>query len=482
MVDRTRARSNQNLSGQANPFIVTTSHEKPSSASRRLIRSHVMRGKNVKKPASSHLKPGAWMNRDSGAEEDLEAAEEKSMVPNPRLEFAGSGLAFFRFADGVQPYMADMIFKFFTILKQSLYPIEVCLAWDPESSKWFEYLQSDAMYLHSMVWSTQLYFDWLQGSGPSHSTLVHFSKTLNLLQGRVVDPDMATSDTTISVVVTLVMMTALVGKQEEAKRHMKGLHRMVVVRGGLRELRENSQLQIKCCRADLSIALANGTKPFFFSKNIAWEPFLPTKEDHIVPLTDMDTRLANIWGDLRTFCRSANIAFQTGQKVDPELFQETLISIEYRLIHLDPNEDFLQETLRLATLAFSTTVFLQTVGVKARYDSLSRQSRSSIHLESFEQAPHDLCIWILFVAAVFAVTGEDDYWVIPLLQERLRRVEVETWNTVRGILKKFLWIDALHDAEGERIFDRVCRQGSEAVGLVESCDIISRKRMENKNE
>ncbi|KAF8849032.1 hypothetical protein BDZ45DRAFT_773889 [Acephala macrosclerotiorum] len=454
-------RKNQNSTGSTNIFIVSTSLDEPNTAARKLIRSHVMRGKNAKKVASSHLKPGAWINRDGGAEGDLVRTEEVSTLSGPRMEFTGSGLSTFQFADDVQPYMADLIFKFFTVIKESLYPIEVCLSWDPRSSKWFEYLQSDAAYLHSMMWSTQLYFDWLQGREPSHSALVHLNTTLNLLRSRIVDGQIATSDTTISAVIGLVMMAVLVGNQEEARKHMDALHKMVAMRGGLRALRENSQLQIKCCRADLSIALASGTTPFFFSSNIAWEPFLPTADDHIVPLPDMDLKLANSWCDLRTFCRSANIAFQTGQKVNPELFQETLISIEYRLIHLDLEKDILQETLRLATLAFSTTVFLQMAGVKVRYGSLSRQLKSSIHHKSLEQAPDDLCIWIFFVASISAVTDEDDFWVIPLLKRRLQIADVESWNAVRGILKKFTWIDALHDADGKRVFDRVCRQGSE---------------------
>lgn len=103
-------RKNQNFTGSANIFIITTSVDEPNAAARKLIRSHVMRGKNTKTVVSSNLKPGAWINRD-GAEETLEHVEKVKTASGPRIEFAGSGLCTFRFADGVQPYMADLIFK-----------------------------------------------------------------------------------------------------------------------------------------------------------------------------------------------------------------------------------------------------------------------------------------------------------------------------------------------------------------------------------
>lgn len=136
----------------------------------------------------------------------------------------------------------------FTILKQSVYPIEFCLEFDPTASVWYQYLLSDAACHHSILWTTQAYFDWIQGNTLSATALFHEAKTLQLLQCRINDPDAALRDTTITVVVTLVMVSALVGHASVVKKHMQGLHQIITLRGGMRELQKNAQLQIKVCR------------------------------------------------------------------------------------------------------------------------------------------------------------------------------------------------------------------------------------------
>lgn len=142
-----------------------------------------------------------------------------------------------------------------TIIKQSMYPIELCLEFDYRGSIWFQYLQMDPIYLHSTLWTAQAYFDWIKGHGSSLASMYHETNTLHLLQKRVTDSRMATTDITISVVVTLVMMTILLGNHEASRKHMAGLHKMVNIRGGLYVFKENPQLQLKVCRYSHSNSL-----------------------------------------------------------------------------------------------------------------------------------------------------------------------------------------------------------------------------------
>lgn len=92
------------------------------------------------------------------------------------------------------------------------------------------------------------YFDWLQGSDRSVTQIKHANQTLSALQQRLYDSQLATSDSTICVVVCLVTTSALVGDYESARRHMVGLTKMVDLRGGLGAFKENGQVQLKLCR------------------------------------------------------------------------------------------------------------------------------------------------------------------------------------------------------------------------------------------
>jgi hypothetical protein len=108
MLDRTNLKTFRGESGrgEVNHFIISTSHEKLSPAARKLIRSHVMRGKNRRKIAGSEVKFGTWIN--SGPEE-LEAAQECNELSYPRRDISGSGLSTLPYADLMQPYMYDLI-------------------------------------------------------------------------------------------------------------------------------------------------------------------------------------------------------------------------------------------------------------------------------------------------------------------------------------------------------------------------------------
>lgn len=93
------------------PFIVSNSHEKHDTATRKRIRSHAKRGKSHQKPTVSRLKAGTWIN---GHESDADPKEIQNggEIPFVQTQFAGSDLTVTRFAfDNMQPYMLDLIFK-----------------------------------------------------------------------------------------------------------------------------------------------------------------------------------------------------------------------------------------------------------------------------------------------------------------------------------------------------------------------------------
>lgn len=153
------------------------------------------------------------------------------------------------------------------------------------------------------------------------------------------------------------------------------------------------------------------------------------------------------------------MAFGTGRKIPGEVYQETLISTQYRLVKLKFDREDINELLRLGLLAFSSSVFLQGGGLRGRFGSLSTQLKSVISAVDWsDPIIRQLSLWFLFSGLVAAVTQEDDDVFMPLLQERFRESGQSSWTGVRGILKGFMWIDALQDKSGRQVYDRaVCR-------------------------
>lgn len=106
------AKSNPKLNDvEANPFINVTSPDTPNGATRKLIRRHVMRGKNYRKPSSPRLKYGRWINAPSSDESYVIGAGQTITIPSPRTDFSGSGFSTFSYPDKMQPDMFDLISK-----------------------------------------------------------------------------------------------------------------------------------------------------------------------------------------------------------------------------------------------------------------------------------------------------------------------------------------------------------------------------------
>ena len=213
-------------------------------------------------------------------------------------------------------------------------------------------------------------------------------------------------------------------------------------------------------------------KPMFFSDGISWEPYIakfPNTSHKSLPkhFASLDIKPHYIWADLREFTRSANLAFQTGQKIDCILFQEILVSIQYRLLLLDTSAGSLDEVVHLGMLAFATNVFLQMQGLALRFDMLSVRLRGCIFGLGLQDLEDDdmveFKVWMLFVVRVSIVSESKDSWIENEMRKTLKASSLTSWEAVRERLKAYLWIDVLHDKGGKEIFEDATNGSLEAL-------------------
>jgi hypothetical protein len=212
-------------------------------------------------------------------------------------------------------------------------------------------------------------------------------------------------------------------------------------------------------RADLTIAMFTDSKPKFFRDDISWGPYIAKGQKTSLEslprhFAGLDMKLSNIWADLREFTKSANLAFQTGQKMDGVLFQEILISVQYRLLHLDVSTCSQNKAIHLGMLAFSTNVFVQMQGLAIRFERLSAQLRDCVlGLQGLEDdSMLNFKLWLLLVARMSIVAGARDSWLEPELKKTLEVLGLASWTSVRDRLNGYLWIGVLHDNGGKKAF------------------------------
>ena len=136
----------------------------------------------------------------------------------------------------------------FTIIKQSMYPVEVCVDFELAESQWLRYLALDRAYVYSCLFTSRGIYDYVRDAKFGPVALAYRDRSLQLLRLNLTKDKAAVTDSTLAVVMSLALFSEQRGDLEEAETHMQGLYRLVNLRGGIETLRENYQLQIKVCR------------------------------------------------------------------------------------------------------------------------------------------------------------------------------------------------------------------------------------------
>jgi len=366
------------------------------------------------------------------------------------------------------------------LMVKVMYPTEQCIDLATENQHWHDDFANDTPYAQCVSSLAQIHFDVIKSHDPLSLKLFHTSNSIGRLRKQIAEPNLVVTDSLIFTVVALTLMSEASNELGDALTHLRGLKAMIDLRGGIGALARKRSLQIKCCRSvypsflhargsmlivariDLALAMRTGNNPLFFdTDSLTWKPYLADQiKGQASPwhaLVDApDIRLVNVWLDLREFTMSVNLARQTKRKISPVLFQEVLISVQYRLHHLDFSSHDPQETLRLTMLAFSASLFLDVHSHPLRYEQLASALRKS--LQAFPRKDDRSCLelelWLLFIARMAVLnTREDQPWLEQRLRATARDLRVSTRAEVRQVLKGFLWVDMLHNRRTEAICD-----------------------------
>ena len=357
-----------------------------------------------------------------------------------------------------------------------------------------------------MMFSVRAFLEGALHDRLSKSASFHYGQTLRLLQARLnqFDHTSAISDSTIMVVITLAQAAELTRDFAAVANHVKGLVKIVSLRGGVRALNTHNNMQVKVCRsvsfsvfqlqtctlglprsntdtvvrADLAYALFCGHQPYLFEKELSWDCFIANRdlircihEPHDADIrafaeTTMDVRLHNVLRDLHAFSCLSNLAYQTTRKLSPEIYNEMMISILYRLTHLSFKSDPLQEAIRNGLLACSSAIFVQRQFMDRPYDqllNLYNDSLSQLRKATDIDLPVSILLWLTMLSYVIvhedpSRKDEERAW----LDEAITRADIDSWSQAREILKSVVWIDFMHDRRGKEVFESAILRLSKA--------------------
>jgi hypothetical protein len=213
--------------------------------------------------------------------------------------------------------------------------------------------------------------------------------------------------------------------------------------------------------------MITSSKPLFFADDdISWNMYLsrstPAPQNtaiHFLLPSDSkpDPRMVNVWHDLHELSRAANIATQTGRKLDANLLEEVMISVQYRLLHSQYGEDDTHELLRVVMLAYSTTIFpllfFQFGATPLNCPSLPSYLRRFLIIP--KQASSEELKAMLWLLVIVRMSILDDELIDLQLAHAVQSLDLSSWDEVLVTLKGFLWVDILHNEQTKRLIDKI---------------------------
>ncbi|KAF3153699.1 hypothetical protein TWF225_010666 [Orbilia oligospora] len=476
-------------------FIVSTDSTKTDADTRKFIRSHVMLGKNLGRPRPDRRKkktpqdpkqPSKDANDPKKSQDEEDAKLDEI---NTRLLLRGSVASYkgrsglppriggdfttLEFAASTSPSIICEIIKFAKSSKKILFPLEPVIDFNHKDRQWWDALTVDPAYLNTTAFMAYSYFDLMRGHryGPMvPEAAFHFIQAVHMLRERLITSDkgLLFSDSTLFLVLSLALHAHTTGDGATARNHMKGLRKIVGMRGGIRTFRHNEKLLMEILRCDLGISLHSGTTPVFFLDHPFLEPLYPYP-DHTPYLTtaklthpasekfleNVSPRLAEAWTFLKGFCYVMNSAAESDRRLPQSTLMNAMTSIMYRLISMSFKEESIDEAIRLGLLSFSSYIFLRWQGVTLAYIHLPSVYKSSlVNLNLSDEFPPEMILWLLMVGAIAVFEGEDDVWLKPWLRVNFELCGVNGWEDLKGVLKGLMWVGFAFDKAGEEVYER----------------------------
>ena len=128
-------------------------------------------------------------------------------------------------------------------------PIEQCVDFGPVNRIWLPWLAKDALFTHPVLFCISIADCLLSQTPLGSKAQYHMCQTLAFLNQRLSNKALALHDTTIFVVIALIVFSTYLRDYKTAMVHMKGLGRMVELRGGLESFRYSPRLYTKLGRS-----------------------------------------------------------------------------------------------------------------------------------------------------------------------------------------------------------------------------------------
>ena len=309
---------------------------------------------------------------------------------------------------------------------------------------------------------------YLGRGADSPRALSCLAQTFASMQKRLRGSD-ALTDSTLTIVVSLVGQQQMQSDIEGAKVHIAGLRRIVELRGGIDQLEDNLPLLLKICKMDVVFALQYGGPTAFFRDKLPEVREKMSRQgleldreasEAVVQYRSEHSAVHDVLLDAFGLGCLFNDSIDAGV-IGLVSFQEIMMSIFFRLLRIrsvdGPRMDSpLDEKYHTGLVLFTMSIFLRHDNRRVVECTLvSKRFVDTLAGGSDKEHP-ELCLWLMMMGGIWT-SGDDSVtaWLFSVALNTASSLGLETWSDVRTCVKQFPWVDKLHDQPGAELWKRI---------------------------
>ncbi|KAG9230533.1 hypothetical protein BJ875DRAFT_444926 [Amylocarpus encephaloides] len=326
---------------------------------------------------------------------------------------------------------------------------------------------TDAALLHTILCGSALFSHLLTGGTHSVEAYTHMKDSVHLISTQLQDPENEISDATLVSVAHLANFECISGNYDNWKLHIKGLHKMVMIRGDIETLDED--LRNKIIIADISGCVATLSRPHFTltSSKKALTPNFPDLSEGFYNLAETCSFEMNLVTILEEIQHLSFLLIQT--PLDIPAITTAITTLQHRLLiyhHTGYTRiPLVQELYCIAALLYLITISTSNqifgpVGIFPHGNStnivLIQRLKALLDSRGLElEGRNTFVLWVLFQAGIAVGQYHDRTCFVGGLMEVTRGMGIGSWKEVERELKRYIWPEVVCGIEGMKLWDEV---------------------------
>ncbi|KAH8680749.1 hypothetical protein BX600DRAFT_504504 [Xylariales sp. PMI_506] len=440
-------------------------------STRKLMRSHVMKGKNAGK---KFHRPSRLEASKRGQQQSMvlawppakplkphEFTSPLHLSPSDIVKNVGNILCTLQAPIVVEPVQLRIIQDYFVHIADKMYPPRLVFSAGDAMYHWLNLMLSDeesAKCCISLMETSNEFF--ATGGVSSKKALNHLSRSFALVKKRL-ESDQALSNSSISIVLSFIFQEQMRHDRENAKIHYEGLRRMVELRGGIDKLEDTLPLLLKICKIEATFTLQYGGRMLFFrdrmpdmqkvleSQGVQFEH----NPDICATYADqLDPALAAILLDMMKVSTIYR-RYPYNIKVGVITFQEILVSFCSRLNHFHQMPGHQLESKLDSAMFIGMTVFTMSLFLRHDHRRILHYKPVTDYLKMVvntgsDSSHNELILWLLLIGGIWLYEDDKESWILSELRTFSRRMGSKSWDEIHTTIIKFPWVERVHDEAG----------------------------------